>query len=81
MVAPLEKAAAGPPEVRMDKAARRNLLRLVFREFHAELAAHESLLVLPAPRSIAARAERKAQIAAGIARLEQLLARTRDLEQ
>ncbi len=65
----------------MDRAARRQVLRLVFGEFHAEVTAHESLLLLPMPRAVAARAERKAQIAAGLARLEHLLARTRDLEQ
>jgi hypothetical protein len=65
----------------MDRASRRQLQQVLFREFHAELTAHEALLETPMPRAAMARAERKAQIAAGLARLERLLVRTRELEQ
>jgi len=64
----------------MDRAHRRQLLQVLFREFHAELTAQETLL-LPMPRAATERAARKAEIAAGLARLEQLLLRTRALEQ
>ena len=65
----------------MDRAHRRQLLQVLFREFHAELTAQETLLLLPMPRAATERAARKAEIAAGLARLEQLLLRTRALEQ
>jgi hypothetical protein len=71
----------GPLEVMMDRAHRRQLLQVLFREFHAELTAQETLLLLPMPRAATERTARKAEIAAGLARLEQLLLRTRALEQ
>lgn len=55
----------------MERAARRKLLQVLSREFHAELTAHKAL-PRPMPRVVAAPAERKAQIAAGLARLGQL---------
>jgi hypothetical protein len=65
----------------MERSDRRHLLQVLFREFHAELTAQEALLLLPMPRAVTERTERKAQIAAGLARLDRLLARTRALEQ